>query len=242
MNFQLSVDFILPSADSANAPPSLFFLSCPLFLPCVSEISKTFTTALEATRSTPVFRATCLSSRSLPFSIVPVLLMLVYLFIPRIQGLRWLWKSLGCTRTPLTSNPNKSCRVILASSLCTCNAFKIACFPSHQLRFSLPSLSRFFFRIFPYPNQSLRLVIDYENFNRTSITPSAINLPSMAKILLDRRFESIPRKRVLPAKNRFLARFLPGTDTFGSETESNDNMQAVSIFRVGLLKTKVTKK
>lgn len=64
MNFQLSVDFILPSADSANAPPSLFFLSCPLFLPCVSEISKTFTTALEATRSTPVFRATCLSSRS----------------------------------------------------------------------------------------------------------------------------------------------------------------------------------
>lgn len=64
----------------------------------------------------------------------------------------------------------------------------------------------------------------------------------MAKILLDRRFESVPRKCVLDAKDRFLARFLQGTDTFASKTESNKNMQAVSIFRVGLLKTKVTKK
>lgn len=233
MNFQLSVDFILPSADSANAPPSLFFLSSVL---CSFLVYRKFQKLLpprSRRRVRPQRSALRVYHHALPFSIVPVLLMLVYLFIPRIQGLRWLWKSLGCTRTPLTSNPNKSCRVILASSLCTCNAFKIPSFLSHQFCFSPRGLSPFFFPIFRYLNQSLRLVVDYENFNRTSIALSAINSPSMGKILLDRRFESIPWNSVLPAKNRFLARFLRGTDTFGSKTESNKNMQAVSIFRVG---------
>lgn len=79
MNFQLSVDSILPRLEVH--PSREFILSCPLFRTRVSETWQTFPTA----RGDAPRRATCLSSRFSRPDRSAVSLMLLDLFIFRAQ-------------------------------------------------------------------------------------------------------------------------------------------------------------